>query len=183
MNFANILTLSRVIILIPYVLLLYIDNPVTSWIALAIFISACLTDYFDGLVARIWNQSSTFGRFLDPVADKLLIGSSLIMLTGIGRISGFSILAAVVILCREILVSGLREFLSTVRVSLPVSRLAKWKTGIQMGALACLIVNVESFWWINGVGIILLWAATILTFITGYDYLRAAGAHFQVNKK
>src|ERR1700694_3973969 len=109
--------------------------------ALAIFISAAITDFFDGYLARMWGQQSTFGRMLDPIADKLLVASCLLMLAGNGTIKGLSLWAAVVILCREILVSGLREYLAGLRVSVPVTRLAKWKTPAQLTAIGFLLAG------------------------------------------
>lgn len=180
MNLANLLTLYRIIVLIPFVALFYIDGLWSSWVMIALYITACLTDYFDGLVARKWQQITSFGRFLDPIADKILIGISLLMLAGTGRISGFTLVAAAVILCREILVSGLREFLAGVKVSLPVSHLAKWKTGIQMVAIGCLLFKDPSMQWVYHVGGILLWAAAILTLVTGYDYLKSGLKHMDM---
>ena len=139
--------------------------------------AACITDFFDGYLARARGEISRFGRFLDPVADKLLIASVILMLCAFDRISGFAILAALVILCREILVSGLREFLATLRTGLPVSGLAKWKTTIQMFALGFLIVGTEAPDWIPAImiGEIGLWAAAALTLITGTITLRRHG--------
>jgi len=139
---------------------------------------ACLTDFLDGYLARKWNHISSFGRFLDPVADKLLVCSTLLMLVGMGGIRGLSLLAAVVILSREILVSGLREFLAQLNVGMPVSWLAKWKTAIQMVAIGCLLIGDAGPWipplaW-KTLGITCLWFAAALTLYTGYDYLKAA---------
>src|SRR5262245_11651917 len=130
-------------------------------------------------MARRWEQQSEIGRFLDPVADKLLVSATLFMLTAFGRLSAEALLPALVILCREILVSGLREYLAGLRVGLPVSRLAKWKTGIQMVAIGILIVGEAGpdFLPVVAVGETLLWVAALLTLVTGYDYLRAVLAH------
>ncbi len=137
----NILTVSRILsIPVLICLLLFIDDPLGSWLAFSAYTYACITDFFDGYLARAWHQQSAFGRFLDPIADKLLVAAVLLALVGIDRISGLLVLPAAVILCREILVSGLREFLAEVDVSVPVSKLAKWKTGIQMLALGFLMV-------------------------------------------
>ena len=111
------------------------------WVALALFIAAGVTDFFDGYFARVWGQQTTFGRMLDPIADKLLVASCLLMLAGDGTIKGLSLWAAVVILCREILVSGLREYLAGLRVSVPVTRLARWKTTVQLVAIGFLIAS------------------------------------------
>jgi cardiolipin synthase len=146
------------------------------WVALAIFISAGVTDILDGYFARSWGQQSSLGRMLDPIADKLLVASCLLMLAASEIIHGWSLLAAVVILCREILVSGLREYLAELRVGVPVTRLAKWKTIGQMLAVGFLIAGPAGdkvIYGITEVGIALLWASAILTLYTGYDYMRA----------
>ncbi|MEE2699536.1 MAG: CDP-diacylglycerol--glycerol-3-phosphate 3-phosphatidyltransferase [Pseudomonadota bacterium] len=177
-NLPNILTFSR-ILTIPIIigLLLFVDNPLGSWLAFSAYTYACLTDFFDGYVARAWHLQSAFGRFLDPIADKLLIASVLLMLVGIDRISGITVLPAAVILCREILVSGLREFLAQIPVSVPVTKLAKYKTLLQMLALGFLLVGPvgPNFGPLTTteVGVYGLWVAALLTIITGYDYLRA----------
>lgn len=178
----NILTFSRVVA-IPVVicLLLFVGDPLGSWSAFAAYTYACITDFFDGYLARAWHQQSAFGRFLDPIADKLLVASVLLVLVGVDRISGLTVLPAAVILCREILVSGLREFLAEVRVGMPVSTLAKWKTTIQMLALGFLLVgpNGPAFGPLSTseVGIYGLWGAAVLTLITGFDYLVAGLRH------
>src|SRR5204862_7581358 len=116
------------------------DSPLwLRWVAVAIFIAAAVTDYLDGYYARIWNQQSAFGRMLDPIADKLLVASCLLMLAADGIIHGWSLWAAIVILCREILVSGLREYLAELRVSVPVSKRTKWKTTVQLIAMGLLL--------------------------------------------
>ncbi len=157
-------------------------------IALAIFIAAGITDFLDGYFARIWGQHSTFGRMLDPIADKLLVSSCLLMLAVDGTIKGFTVLAAIVILCREILVSGLREYLAELRVSVPVTQLAKWKTAMQLVAVGFLLAGpagdkVLTGWVGYGttavtlIGIVLLWLSALLTLYTGYDYFRAGVRH------
>jgi cardiolipin synthase len=146
------------------------------WVALAFFIVAGVTDFFDGYLARVWEQQSSLGRMLDPIADKLLVSSCLLMLAAEEIIHGWSLLAAVIILCREILVSGLREYLAELRVSVPVTRLAKWKTMGQMVAIGFLIAGPAGDQVIpdvTRVGIFLLWASALLTLYTGYDYMRA----------
>ncbi len=172
----NLLTVSRILsIPILICLLLFIEDPAGSWLAFAAYTYACITDFFDGYLARAWHQQSAFGRFLDPIADKLLVAAVLLALVGIDRVSGLTVLPAAVILCREILVSGLREFLAEVDVSVPVSKLAKWKTGIQMLALGFLLVgpNGPDFGPLSTseIGFWGIWAAAVLTLITGYDYL------------
>jgi cardiolipin synthase len=180
-NLPNMLTLSR-ILATPVVCLLLLAGTVTgSWIAFAVYFYACVTDFFDGYLARARRQQSSFGRFLDPVADKLLVASILLILVGIGRLSGVDMLAAVVILCREILVSGLREHLAELQVGMPVTRLAKWKTTIQMLAIGLLVVGDvgPSVFGLTmtALGAYGLWLAAALTMITGYDYLRAGLMH------
>jgi len=158
------------------------------WVALAIFISAGITDFFDGYVARMWSQQSTFGRMLDPIADKLLVSSCLLMLAADGTIKGWSLWAAIVILCREILVSGLREYLAELRVSVPVTQLAKWKTTVQLVAIGFLLTGeagddkVSAILGhetavITEIGIGLLWISALVTLYTGWDYFRAGVRH------
>jgi len=150
------------------------------WLAFAIFVVAGITDVLDGYVARMWAQQSTFGRMLDPIADKLLVSSCLLMLAADGTIRGWALWAAIVILCREILVSGLREYLAELRVSVPVTALAKWKTFLQLVAVGFLIAG-EAGDQILPVttltGVVLLWLSAILTLYTGWDYFRAGVRH------
>ena len=181
----NILTFSRIIAIpVLVALLLFVDDPLGSWLALAAYTFACVTDFFDGYLARAWHQQSAFGRFLDPIADKLLIASVLLVLVGIDRIEGLTVLPAAVILCREIVVSGLREFLAEVRVPVPVTTLAKWKTGIQMTTLGFLIVGPSGPDFgpltTTEIGIYGLWGAAVLTLISGYDYLIEGIRHIRL---
>lgn len=178
-NLPNILTLSRIFIIPVVVTLFYWDSPTTRWVMLGIFIVAGVTDFFDGYLARRSNQVSALGRFLDPIADKLLVAALLLMLVGFERMTAWSYLPAAVILMRELLVSGLREFLAQTQVSLPVTQLAKWKTTLQMFTLGFLIVGTDAPSWIPAqtIGEIGLWLAALLTLITGYDYLKAGVAH------
>ncbi len=179
-NLPNLLTYARILMVPAVVACFYFDGDAARWWALAIFVLAGITDFFDGYLARAWAQQSNLGRMLDPIADKLLVAAVLLALTRAGTIAGFSLWAALVILCREILVSGLREFLAEVRVSVPVSQLAKWKTTIQMIALAFLLAGPAGDKLIPGVtqvGMALLWAAAILTLYTGYDYFKAGIDH------
>jgi cardiolipin synthase (CMP-forming) len=175
----NLLTVSRIVATPVVVACLYADGAAARWIACALFTAAAVTDWLDGHMARRWQQQSEIGRFLDPIADKLLVSATLFMLTAFGRLSGWAILPALVILCREILVSGLREYLAGLRVGLPVSRLAKWKTFIQMVAIGFLIVGNAgpSLLPVAAIGETLLWAAALLTLVTGYDYLVAGLRH------
>jgi cardiolipin synthase len=150
------------------------------WVALAVFIAAGISDFLDGYFARIWAQQSSLGRMLDPIADKLLVASCLLMLGAEKTIHGWSLWAAVVILCREILVSGLREYLAELRVSVPVTRLAKWKTTLQLvavGFLICGEAGDQIFPMVTQTGIALLWLSALLTLYTGWDYLRAGLHH------
>ena len=178
LNIPNLLTLIRIWAIPAIVATFFIDGAWASWLGVVFFTIAGITDYMDGYLARHLNQLSRFGRILDPIADKLLVGSILIMLSWQGRLSGIMVLPAVVILCREILVSGLREFLAEIKVGCPVTRLAKWKTACQMTALPVLMVaepHVSGFMYgfFSVVGTVALWGAAILTVITGYDYWKS----------
>ncbi|MBI3517468.1 MAG: CDP-diacylglycerol--glycerol-3-phosphate 3-phosphatidyltransferase [Proteobacteria bacterium] len=174
---ANLLTLSRIGAIPVLVALLYLDGPLWAWTACVVFTIIGLTDWLDGYVARRWGEHTDFGRFLDPIADKLLVAAVILVLTAQERIRGIMVIAALVILCREILVSGLREFLATLKVGVPVSRLAKWKTAIQMVALGFLIVGDNGAFPIRLIGEVGLGLAAVLTLITGWDYLRAGLGH------
>lgn len=181
----NILTLSRIFAVPLLVFLLW--KP--SWFDYAItFVLYCLvaiTDYFDGYLARAQGTVSRLGMFLDPIADKIMVASVIVMLvsaranSGDPIIHGFHIIPALIILLREIAVSGLREFLAGIRVSLPVSRLAKWKTTFQLVSLGALILGgaVPQFVWVHWTGLASLWAAATLTLVTGWDYLRVGLRH------
>jgi cardiolipin synthase len=174
-NVANLLTLSRIAAIPLLIGLLYIDGDAGAIAAFVVFVLAGITDWLDGYIARAWEEQSEFGRFLDPIADKLLVAATLMVLVAERRIEGWAVLAALIILCREILVSGLREFLAGLSVSVPVSKLAKWKTAIQFTALAILILGDAGPSWLYGrsLGVVGLCFAAALTIITGYDYLRA----------
>ena len=142
-----------------------------------VYIGACITDWLDGYLARVWHQQSMLGRMLDPIADKLLVGTTLLMLTYDNTIDGGAVAAAVIILCREILVSGLREFLAELNVRVHVTQLAKWKTTMQMIALGILLAGPAGDKIVPGVtwtGLVMLWVAAMLTLWTGFDYLKAA---------
>ena len=173
-NLANTLTLAR-IGLIPFILItFFINSPTPRLIAACLFVLACVTDYLDGFIARTFDQETRFGEILDPIADKLLIASTLLMLVGFDRISKFSILAAVIILCREILVSGLREYLAEVKILLSVSLLTKIKTTVQMAALAVLLYidPQHSPVALQVVGELLLWIAAGITMYSGWVYVQ-----------
>lgn len=179
----NVLTFSRIAAIPIVVGLLFIGTDMGNWAALGVYTAAGITDFLDGYLARAWEQQSSLGRFLDPIADKLFVAAIILILVGIDRITGVALFPAVVILCREILVSGLREFLAEVRVGVPVNRLAKWKTTIQMVAIGFLVTadagpEFGPLTTID-IGLYGLWAAAILTLVTGFDYLRAGLKHIQ----
>jgi len=177
----NILTYARIVAVPVVVGLLFWSNIFDGglwlrWVALVIFIAAGVTDILDGYYARMWGQQSSLGRMLDPIADKLLVASCLLMLAAEETIRGWTLLAAIIILCREILVSGLREFLAELRVGVPVTRLAKWKTLGQLVAIGFLIAGEAGEKVLPQtvqIGITLLWLSAIVTLYTGWDYLRA----------
>jgi cardiolipin synthase len=177
----NILTISRILVIPLIVGTFYVDGQWIRWLACLLFVAGAVTDFLDGYFARRSNSVSSLGRFLDPIADKLLVAAVLLMLTAFDRLTHINVLPALVILLREILVSGLREFLAELRVGMPVSRLAKWKTGIQMTALPVLLVGDAAPAWLpaQAIGIVCLWVAALLTLITGWDYLRAGFKHMQ----
>ena len=181
----NLLTYFRILIVPLIVLCFFVEGRLHSsdfarWTAVTLFIVASITDFFDGYLARIWNQTSNIGRMLDPIADKLLVASILLLVAADQTIAGWSIWAAIIILCREILVSGLREYLADLKVSVPVSQLAKWKTTIQMVAIAVLLAGPaldKIISYATETGIVLLWISAIVTLYTGYDYFRAGVKH------
>jgi cardiolipin synthase (CMP-forming) len=176
-NLPNMLTFGRVLI-VPLVVacLFWPDEFALRWTALGLFTLAAVTDFFDGYLARALAQQSTLGRMLDPIADKLLVSAVLMILVADGTIKSWSIWAAIVILCREILVSGLREFLAELKVSVPVSRVAKWKTTMQLIALGFLIAGRAGEEVLPNtvrIGLGLLWLSALLTLYTGWDYMKA----------
>ena len=177
----NLLTYARVAA-VPLVagFLFWPGEPWARWTALAVFVAAAVTDFFDGYIARAWSQQSSLGRMLDPIADKLLVSAVILMLAANQTISGITLWAAIVILCREILVSGLREYLAGLRVPLPVTAVAKWKTAVQMVALGVLIAGPAAEALAPGsvaFGVVLLWIAASLTLYTGWDYMKASYDH------
>jgi CDP-diacylglycerol--glycerol-3-phosphate 3-phosphatidyltransferase/cardiolipin synthase len=180
LSLPNLLTYGRVAA-VPVVaaLLFWPLEDWARWSALAVFAVAAITDFFDGYLARAWSQQSSLGRMLDPIADKLLVAITLLMLVADEAITGMNLWAAIIILSREILVSGLREFLAELRVSLPVTRVAKYKTTAQLLALGFLIAPPKGVSFIDSeaIGLGLLWAAALLTLYTGYDYMRAGMKH------
>ena len=180
----NVLTLSRIAAIPLLVLLMALHAPALDFSACVVFAIAGITDYLDGRIARDRRQTSDFGRMLDPIADKLLVGATLMMLVGMARLSAWGLYPAIVIMLREILVSGLREYLAGIRIGLPVTRLAKWKTGFQMGALGTLLSGHTGsvllglgFLPVSLIGEAMLWVAAALTLITGWDYLTAGLRH------
>lgn len=175
LNIPNILTLSRIAVIPVVMVLFYMQTRVSLWSALALFILGGITDFFDGYLARRWNMMSAFGRFLDPIADKLLVASMLIILASFDRLPGLWTIPAVLIMSREMLIAGLREFLGPHRVILPVSKLAKWKTTSQMVAMGFLIMGGHGEELVPHnllIGQIGLCIAALLTVITGWDYMK-----------
>ena len=185
LSLPNLLTLSRILAVPILVFLLWRPAPIDYAITFVLYCLVGITDYFDGYLARAWGSISRLGQFLDPIADKIMVVAVLIMLISsrkanpVPEIAGLHIIAALIILLREIIVSGLREFLASLQVSVPVSALAKWKTTIQLIALGALILGgaVPEMPWVHTVGLFSLWAAAALTLITGYSYLRTGLRH------
>lgn len=180
----NLLTLSRILAMPLVVATFYLPEPLGPWTGCVIFTIAGVTDWLDGKLARAWQQQSEWGRFLDPIADKLLVSGILLMLTATQRISPSAVLPALVILSREILVSGLREHLAGMRVKVPVTSLAKWKTTIQLVAIGVLLVGDAGpdFLHAKALGEVLLWIAAAFTLVTGYQYLAAGIAHVSIEE-
>jgi len=180
----NLLTYARILAVPAVVACHYVPGLESRWAAVGIFVAAAITDFFDGYLARAWQQQSALGRMLDPIADKLLVATVLLLLAANGTIAGWSLIAGIVILCREVLVSGLREYLAELRVSLPVTRLAKWKTTAQLIAVGVLLAGpagdalLPHF---TTVGLALLWISAVLTIYTGWDYFRAGIGHVVEN--
>ena len=179
-SLSNALTLSRILVIPIIVILIYMKGPISGWTAFILFCLAGLTDYFDGYFARIRKEISKLGIFLDPIADKLLVASVILILTSKEVISNFEIIPALIILGREITVSGLREFLAQIKVSVPVSKIAKFKTALQLIALGILILSEGEIAVITVLflGKTALWIAALLTLYTGYDYLKSGLKHF-----
>ena len=180
LNISNLLTLARIIVIPVIVLCIYMNNPFYGWVAFILFCIASITDYFDGYIARIRNEVTNFGTFLDPIADKLLVAAVILILTSKEVIADWETIPALIILLREIAVSGLREYLAKIKVSVPVSRISKIKTSLQLIALAFLILSESGITIIPilFIGKMALWIAGILTLYTGYDYLRSGLKHF-----
>lgn len=184
-NLPNMLTYARILAVPLIVLCFYLEGRLRPtdwwrWAAVWIFIAASITDYLDGYIARIWEQTSNIGKMLDPIADKLLVSAILLLLAYDRTIDKWSLWAAIIILCREILVSGLREYLAALKVSVPVTQLAKWKTAIQLVAIGFLLAGPAGdrvVPYVTETGITLLWISAIVTLYTGYDYFRAGLKH------
>ena len=185
LSLPNLLTLSRIFAVPILVFLLWRPTPVDYLITFVLYCLVGITDYFDGYLARAQGKISKLGQFLDPIADKIMVAAVLMMLISsrkanpVPEIEGLHIIPALVILLREIIVSGLREFLAGLQVSVPVSALVKWKTTLQLVALGALILGggLPQFPWVHSVGLASLWAAAALTLVTGYDYLRIGIRH------
>lgn len=175
----NLLTLSRIIVIPVFIVAFYLPSPLSHWIASTLFLIASITDFIDGYLARAWKVQSNLGRFLDPIADKLLVATAIMLLTYFDGVGKYDLIPAIAIVCREILVSGLREFLAELKEKLPVSKLGKVKTAVQMTALYLLILGSDG----SGIAItdllgrISLWIAALLTLQSGYIYLRAGLKH------
>ena len=180
MNLSNILTLIRVAIIPIIVLCIYLKSPFFGWTAFILFCLASITDYFDGYLARIRNEVTNFGTFLDPIADKLLVAAVILILTSKGVIADWETIPALIILLREITVSGLREYLAGIKISIPVSRIAKLKTLLQLCSLALLILSesITDIIPIIYLGKFFLWIAGLLTLYTAYDYIKTSIKHF-----
>ena len=185
LSLPNLLTLSRILAVPILVFLLWRPAPIDYAITFVLYCLVGITDYFDGYLARAWGSISRLGQFLDPIADKIMVVAVLIMLISSRRanpvpeIASLNIIAALIILLREIIVSGLREYLAGLQVSVPVSALAKWKTTAQLVSLGALILGgaVPHLPWVHDFGIACLWIAAALTLISGYDYLRTGLKH------
>jgi len=169
-NLPNSLTFARIILIFPFAWLFFYGSIGARWCALVLFLIAAATDWFDGYLARRLGQGSALGRMLDPIADKLLVATALIALIATGGITGWSILAALSIILREIAVSGFREHLGQHGIVVPVGGMAKWKTAVQLVALGFLLAPAEP---VQPWGLGLLWVAALLTLVTGWGYLRA----------
>ena len=186
LSLPNLLTLSRIFAVPILVFLLWKPAPWDYGITFVLYCIVGITDYFDGYLARAQEQISKLGQFLDPIADKIMVAAVIIMLCASRKADGdapiiqdFNIIPALIILLREIIVSGLREFLAELKVSMPVSRLAKWKTTFQLVSLGALFLGgaTPAQPWVHAVGVVSLWTAAALTLVTGYDYLRTGLRH------
>ena len=177
----NILTIGRIILVPILVFVFYLPGAISDWLTCGIFILASFTDFVDGFLARLLKQQSKLGELLDPIADKIIVVTALVLLTESKTISSSATIAAIIIVCREILVSGLREYLAKFKVKMPVSKMAKVKTFFQMFSISILLAGSSGdnllFGYGIEIGIILLWISAILTIYTGYDYIKKGIAH------
>ena len=185
-NLPNYLTYTRIAVIPALIVVFFLKGQWSYYLSASLFLIASFTDWLDGYTARIWQAQSVVGRFLDPIADKLLVATALLLLAGggaEGRVyyadGRAMVIPAIAIVCREILVSGLREFLAEIRIGVPVSRLAKWKTALQMAAIFLLLLGGGGPEWLHAgwLGNILLWAAAVLTLVTGYAYVKTGWKH------
>ena len=180
----NILTIGRIILVPIFIFTFYLPGFWGDIIPFSLFVLASFTDFLDGMLARFYKEESKLGELLDPIADKIIVASALVLLVMNGTIINYEVIAAIIILIREILISGLREFLAKVQVNMPVTSLAKYKTFIQMFAIATLLTGESGNKLVNfgdydahSIGIILLWLAAFLTLYTGYDYVKKGIDH------
>ena len=183
-KFPNYLTIGRIIIVPIYVFTFYLPGFYGDILPFTLFVIASFTDFLDGLLARIYKEESKLGELLDPIADKIIVATALLLLVMDQTIKNYEVIAAIIILTREILISGLREFLAKVKIKLPVSNLSKLKTFLQMFSISLLLLGdtgnkILNFQDYNAqtIGIILLWLSAFLTLYTGYDYLRKGIDH------
>lgn len=176
----NLLTALRIAAIPPLIAAFYLPEPWRDWLPLLLFAFASVTDWFDGVLARRWDAASKLGQFMDPIADKLLVVAVILMLTVDGRLDGVHVVPAIAILCREMFVSGLREFLAFRGAEMPVSKLAKWKTATQMAALTVLLLPAAGA---AAPGLTLFWISAVLAVQTGWAYLTAAWPHFAEDER
>lgn len=174
MTIPNMLTFSRVALIPLLILLLFLDSTAARWAAMGLFVFLAVTDYLDGYLARKLNQHSELGALIDPIADKVLVAAIVVALVGTGDIARWDIAGAILILSRELLVSGLREFLAMRNLPLPVTKLAKWKTTVQLLAITLFLLPPLQFTGQAAITSVLWWLATVLTLITGYVYVTTA---------
>lgn len=172
----NYLTYLRIAVIPGLIVVFFLKGNWGYWLSAGLFLLASVTDWLDGYVARIWQAESNIGKFLDPIADKLLVATALLLLvqSNTDDATRADIIPAIAIVCREILVSGLREFLAEIRIGVPVSKLAKWKTAVQMTAIFLLLLGAGGPMWLHAdiLGRIFLWLAALLTLVTGYAYVK-----------
>jgi cardiolipin synthase (CMP-forming) len=185
LSIPNILTFLRIIIIPTIVVCFYIDSMAARWAMFSLYTIAGISDFLDGYLARKLGQFSDLGKLLDPIADKVLVATTLILMVAVDKLKGFTLIPTLIILSREFLVSGLREFLANFNVGMPVTELAKWKTFCQMFAIGTLLFSygTPSCPFLPKLGAVLLWIAAILTLITGYIYLKQTLIHVLRDRK